>query len=59
MKTSLNSKNIVSKINAAAMQIKEPISKSVFNKVIRLKIDVATRMKKKILGVNVQYTVYI
>lgn len=55
-KTSLNSKNIVCKINYAANEIKQQIAKSVSKKMICLKIDIASRMEKKHIGRK--YTVY-
>lgn len=54
-KTNINSKNIVEKIRIVANNIKESISKCINKKMICLKIDVATRMDKSILGINIQY----
>lgn len=54
-KININSRNIVDKVNTVANKIKEKISKNVFKKMMCLKIDVATRMDKSILGINIQY----
>ena len=53
--TKLNSKNIVSAIEKCGEQVTEIISKRLKNKMISLKVDIATRMDKSILGINVQY----
>lgn len=54
-KTNFNSKNIVEKISIVSANIKESISKCIKKKMICLKIDIATRMDKSILGINIQY----
>lgn len=54
-KTNLNSKNIVSNIENVCNEIKKIISKRVENKLISLKVDIATRANRSILGINIQY----
>lgn len=54
-KTNLNSKNIVKSVENASSQIKKIISKRIKKKMISLKVDIATRMDKSILGINIQY----
>lgn len=51
----VNSKNIVGNVNEVSNKIVQIISTSVHNKMICLKLDVASRMDKSILSINVQY----
>lgn len=51
----LNSKNIVEYINLTANNIKNHLKQNLAKKMLSLKVDVATRMGKSILGINVQY----
>lgn len=53
--TKINSKNIVNILADSSQQIKNVISRTIKNKMICLKIDVASRQDKHILGVNIQY----
>lgn len=53
--TKLNSKNISNILGDSSQQIKRDIAKIIKNKMISLKIDVASRQDKHILGVNIQY----
>lgn len=53
--TNINSRNIVSLLDSYSTKIKEEIGKRVSNKMISLKVDIASRMDKSILGINIQY----
>lgn len=46
---------MVIKINSVCSKIKKLISKTVNKKMISLKVDIATRLEKSILGINIQY----
>lgn len=54
-KVNLNSKNISLIVTQAATKMKEVIRKNVNKRMISLKVDIATRMEKHILGINIQY----
>lgn len=51
----LNSRNIVKVLESASLKIQEKIKNTVKNKMISLKIDIASRMERHILGINIQY----
>lgn len=51
----LNSKNIGLVVEKASQEIKDIITRRVEKKMISLKVDIATRMEKSILGINIQY----
>lgn len=53
--TNINSRNIVSLLESFNANIREEIKRRVSNKMISLKVDIATRMDKSILGINIQY----
>lgn len=50
----ITSRNIMDHIRAKEMAIKEDIKALVKRRLISLKIDVATRLEKSILGINLQ-----
>lgn len=54
-KVNVNSKNISVTVAQAANKIIQVITKSVSKRMVSLKVDIATRMDKHILGINVQY----
>ena len=51
----INSHNISDVINERANEITLDITKTIKNKVISLKFDICTRLRKSVLGVNIQY----
>lgn len=53
--TNLNSKNIVTLLESSTFDIKDILKKRFKNQMVSLKIDIATRMERCILGINVQY----
>lgn len=53
--TNLNSKNIVSSVQMCSEKIQQILKKKFKNQMVCLKIDIASRMDRSILGINVQY----
>ncbi|XP_037951971.1 uncharacterized protein LOC119682572, partial [Teleopsis dalmanni] len=53
--SNLNSRNIVSLLDNSCIKIQEIIKARLTNKMLSLKLDIATRMDKNILGINIQY----
>jgi hypothetical protein len=53
--TIVNAKNIVKYVNSTAANIREKIAGEVKNKLVSIKLDIASRMNRSVLGVNVQF----
>lgn len=53
--TNLNSRNMVKVLESYSIKIQECIKKKLKNQMLSLKLDIATRMDRSIIVINVQY----